>query len=412
MNGATGVMRSTRRSLGALAGALLMVALAALGATAQSLTGIRGLGYPMQPTDARSEVLGGLGVGLKGMTPPLTNPAAAAGIGRRGVLVAVQATERDIQLGEASEASGATRFPVIQVIYPVRGVVLTAGYGGYLDQSWGVVRTGETTVGGAPLSYNDRIRSTGGIGQFQVGVAVPISARFAVGGAIGAHTGTQRVDLLRLFDTTAVATLDPFSDEFEYRYVGPLAQVGARLDLGDLARIGASVTWSGSLEADSAAGRVSTREFDLPLQVAAGASAYLGPSLLAAFSARWSGWSATDVPAGALPLVAGSGPGRDTWELGGGLEWDDPTSRSARSFPIRVGVQYRQLPFYLADEAPTEWFAGAGIGMRIGSDPTNPLALLDLTVQRGARTAAGDDTIGDLDESVWRFSLSLALFGS
>ena len=405
----TGFLRMARP---AVVAAVTALALTASSAAAQSLTGIRGLGYPIQPTDARTEVLGGLGLGLKGVVAPLTNPAAPAGIARRGVMVAVQATERDVRLGDASDASGATRFPLIQVIYPVGRVVLSVGYGAYLDQAWGVIRSGETVVDDTPLTYTDRIESTGGIGQLQAGVAVPIGQRLAIGAAVGAHTGSQRVELFRLFDTTSVAALDPYSDAFEWEYSGLMAQVGAQLDFGDLARLGASVTWAGSMDADSVAGRVVGRSFDLPLQVAGGASAFLSPGLLAAASVRWSGWSVTEVPENALPLVTGGSAGRDTWEVGGGIEWDASSDASLRSFPLRVGFQYRQLPFALVDEAPNEWLAGAGLGMRLGSDPANPLGLLDLTVQRGARTAPGDATIGDLDERVWRFTLSLSLFGT
>ncbi|NIP78897.1 MAG: hypothetical protein GWM90_06730 [Gemmatimonadetes bacterium] len=140
-------------------------------------------------------------------------------------------------------------------------------------------------------------------------------------------------------------------------------------------------------------------------------SAYLAPSLLAAVSARWSDWSGTDPRLGE-DLTGTSGASRDTWEIGGGLELDNPARRATRSFPIRVGFQYRQLPFTFVTEAPTEWLVGGGLGMRLGPDLMNPLARLDLTVQRGERTAAGDALTGDLSESMWRFVLTVALFGN
>jgi hypothetical protein len=391
---------------------LLAAGLLVTGADAQSLTSVRGLGYPLLPTDARTEILGGLGVGLKGFSSPLTNPAAAGGILRRGASVALSSSERTIELGESSSTSGGARFPLIQVLYPVGGAVVTLGYGGYLDQAWGIAREGETVLGSETAAYSESIESTGGIGQLQLGVAVPIGSRVAVGASLGAHTGSQRIVVRRQFDTTSVGVfLQPFAEELAWGYLGPTAQVGARWDLGDVMRIGASLTWSGTVTGDSTAGRARDRELELPLQAAGGASAYLAPGLLAAVSGRWSGWSAAS---GGIAPVPGSATmvARDTWELGGGLEWVNPDTRSVRRYPVRMGFQYRQLPFAFVNEAPTEWFAGAGVGMRMGADASNPLAVVDLTIQRGGRTAVGDATTGDLTERVWRFALSLSLFGN
>lgn len=392
--------------------AVLLGLLPAAPLAAQSVTSIRGLGYPILPTDARTEALGGLGLGLKGLSAPLTNPAAAARVTRRGAIVSVAAVEQDASMGETSDAYGATRFPLIHILYPVRGVVLTAGYGGYLDQSWGVVRDGEQGSGDFTISFRDFVRSTGGIGQLQVGAAVPVGERLAVGVAVGAHTGSQRLQLQRLFDTTSLGTLDPFSHTRSVRYFAPMAQVGMQWDPSAMLRLGASVTWAGTLSADSTSGPAVDAEYDLPLRVAAGASATLAPNLLGTVSGRWSGWSSVgDV--GALGLGSGVvSSGRDTWEVGGGLEWDNPAPRAVRTYPVRLGAQYRQLPFTFGREAPTEWFVGAGAGMRLGSSTENPLMRVDFTVQRGERTAPGDDLIEELTESAWRFSLALSVFGN
>lgn len=392
--------------------AALVVLLPAWPAAAQSVTSIRGLGYPILPTDARTEALGGLGIGLKGLSAPLTNPAAAAGVMRRGAVVSVAAVEQNASMGEASDGYGATRFPLIHILYPVRGVVLTAGYGGYLDQSWAVVRDGEQVTGDHTIAFRDFARSTGGIGQFQVGAAAPVGSRLAVGAAVGVHTGSQRLEFQRLFDTTSLGNLDPFSQVRSVRYSAPMAQLGLRWDPISALRLGASVTWAGTLSADSTSGPARDAEYDLPLQVAAGASATLAPSLLATVSGRWSGWSSVGEVGGLGPGSGVVSTGQDTWEVGGGLEWDNPAPRAIRSYPVRLGAQYRQLPFTFGSEAPTEWFVGAGAGMRLGSSAENPLLRVDLTVQRGERTAPGDELVAELTESAWRFSLALSVFGN
>ena len=400
------VARRTGRVL--LMGAL--AAIIAVPAAAQSLTSVRGLGYPLLPVDARTEVLGGLGIGLKGLSVPLINPAAAASIGRRGAVVSLAVAEQNASLGERSDASGATRFPLIRLVVPTRRVVFTAGYGGYLDQSWGLTRSGQGTASGNPVDFTDRVTSDGGIGQFQIGAAVPLGNRVAVGAAVGAYTGAQQVQFQRRFDPESTVPLQPFSETWEWQYTAPLAQLGVRWDPLDMLRIGASVTWAGTLTGDSAGGPARDVEYQLPMQVAGGVSGYLSPTLLATVSARWSGWSTVEDVASVAPggVTATS---RDTWEVGGGLEWDDPESRALRSFPLRIGGQYRQLPFTFVGDAPTEWFAGAGVGMRMG-DVDNPLARLDLAVQRGERSGLGNAEIGDFSESAWRVSFTVSVFGT
>ncbi|MBR9990116.1 MAG: hypothetical protein KFH98_10190 [Gemmatimonadetes bacterium] len=375
---------------------------------AQSLTSTRGPGYPVIATDARSMVLGGLGIGLQGFAAPLVNPASVSHTRRRGAVVALEAVDRNVRLGDAEDDVGTTRFPLIRVVFPVRGAVLTAGYGGYLDQSWGLMREGEQLVGDETVGFVDQMRSEGGVGQFQAGAAVPIGPRVGVGASVGLNMGSQRVRYTRFFDTA----LDSYTEALSWRYSGPTAQLGVRWAPMDIVHLGASVTWAGTLEGEPTDGRAEARELDLPLQLAAGASGFLVPGLLAAVSGRWSGWSGTDASAVGLPGAPDGAASRDTWEVGGGLEWAPARPTARRTFPLRVGFQYRQLPFPFVDDAPTEWFAGAGAGIRVGADPVNPFALVDVGVQRGARTASGGGALGDLTERLWRIAISISLFGN
>jgi hypothetical protein len=401
-----------QRAFAASALALVITVGFGVEASAQSLTSTRGPGYPVLPTDARTAIMGGIGVGLHGLVSPLSNPAAHARAVRRGAVVSLEAVERNVRLGEDEDEIGTTRFPLIAVVFPVRHAVLTAGYAGYLDQSWGLLREGEQPLGETTVGFTDLMRSEGGVGQFQVGAAVPVGAHFGVGAAVGLHMGSQRVEYIRRFDTLVEGALDPYSEAMSWRYSGPMAQVGVQWDPADIVRVGATVTWAGTLVGEPTEGRAVRRELELPLQVAGGASGVLVPGLLAAFSARWSGWGGTDHEAIGLPGASGGAESRDTWELGGGLEWAPVRAGARRTYPLRAGFQYRQLPFPFAAEPPTEWFAGGGIGLRVGADPRNPLAALDLAVQRGTRTAAGDAVTGDLTERMWRFGLSLSLYGN
>lgn len=390
---------------------LCLMAGLAMPATAQSLSSIRGLGYPVLPADARAQALGGLGIGLKGIALPMVNPAAPAGLGRRGASVSVAAVEQEATLGGASDNIGATRFPILQILYPFRGVVMSVGYGAYLDQGWAVVREGEQGAGDDLIAYRDFIGSTGGIGQLQLGAAVPVTPTLSLGASIGALTGNQRVQFQRVFDEASGPPLQAFVESRSTRYSGPMAQLGVRWDPLEMVRVAGSVTWAGTLTADSVTGPSVSREYELPLQAAAGASVLLAPGLLAALSGRWSGWSSVGEVTGLAPGLGASSVGQDTWEVGGGLEWESVSPRAARTFPVRLGGQYRQLPFTFGDGAPSEWFVGAGAGMRVGS-PENPLASVDLTAQRGERTALGGEGGDDLTETAWRFTLTLSVFGN
>jgi hypothetical protein len=377
---------------------------------AQSLTSVRGPGYPVAPVDARTAILGGLGIGLQGLSGSLLNPAAVSHATRRGAIISLETVDRTVEFGGGTDAVGSTRFPLIQVVFPAGPVVLTAGYGGYLDQGWGLAREGEQLIGQETVAVTDVMRSEGGVGQFQVGAAVPLGERLGVGASFGMHMGSQRVTYERRFDPEAIERLDPYTETMGWRYSGPVGRVGVRWEPIDILRLSAAMTWAGTLVGEPTEGRAERREVDLPLQLSAGASGYLVPGLLAAVSGQWSGWSVTDPGAMGLATDLPDAPARDTWELGGGLEWAAQRPTATRHYPVRVGFQYRQLPFPFLGEAPSEWYAGAGAGLRVGLNPRNPLASVDLSVQRGMRTAPG--AAGDLTESMWRIGLSVSLFGN
>src|SRR5690606_13561783 len=132
-----------------------------------------------------------------------------------------------------------------------------------------------------------------------------------------------------------------------WNYSAPLLSAGAWWEPVPIARIGASVTWSGALRGDAEEGAARDLEVDLPLQVAAGASGQLAPGLLAVAGVRWAGWSSA---AGGFddPGIAA-----DTWEVGGGVEWTG-TNALGRPFPLRLGARYAKLPFRIQGATPGE----------------------------------------------------------
>ncbi len=388
-------------------------------ATAQSLFSTAGLGLPNQPLDARARLLGGGGVGLFGANASLVNPAEAAGFTTRGVSATFQPTSRSLDLEGGDGELGGTRFPLVTVVYPLTGrVVLQAGAGAFLDQSFGVEVTDSVVLSDGPAEVTDRLESDGGIAQVRVGVSFAISPQLVVGLAGGAYTGSLTRTVQRTFTDTA-GTLRPFREDARWSYGAPLISAGVRWDPVGRVRIGGALTFAGELDADGEDG-TPDRAFDMPLQVDVGASALLSANLLLAGSMRYADWSAVgaDFDPAESPTAAAPAAG-DEWQVGGGLEWGGLAS-GTRSFPLRLGFRVGKLPFRPVVRAentapaeadrPTEWSVGAGLSFRLTGQDAGPGALVDAGIERGRIAAEGAANLPDLAESYWRFTLSLGVF--
>jgi hypothetical protein len=390
-------------------GAMALVFLIAEPVSAQSLFSTRGLGVPAPAVDARAAALGGIGVGLIGFHTSLINPAEIAGVTRRGVSAALQPVSSTARIDGEEDGTSGTRFPLMRILYPVgeRGVFSVA-YGSYLEQSWAVESESVMMVDGREVNVTDVRRSTGGIAQLRVGGAYSVSRTFAVGVAAGLLTGNvERVALRRfsgdsLTDFQTSAALGDFEERLRWNYLAPMGAVGIRWDLAGRFRIGASAMVAGELEANGRQGGAEDRTYGAPMELAAGASARLSPLVLANAGAVWS----------RMPDTEGETVSRETIRVGAGLEYQGVRS-GMRTYPVRIGARWSQLPYHMTDEtAPTEWAAGFGLGFRLG-DPANPAAVADIGVERGARNGLAGGTLQDgLREQHWRFTFSLSLFGN
>ncbi|HUF12732.1 MAG TPA: hypothetical protein VMN78_06520 [Longimicrobiales bacterium] len=363
-------------------------------ARAQSLFGSRGLGIVVSPADGRTAALGGLGIALSGPAAALLNPADAAEVARRGVVVSMQPSVTEIETAGGTADVSATRFPLVQLHLPFgRRTVLSAGYGAFLDQNWGVTRRTIERFGSDSVTAVDRITSRGGIAQGRVGVAYDVSESFTVGGAIGFLTGSSSRVARRDFEDDGIG-LAPFESEVETAYTAPLASVGVRWRAGSMVRVGGALTWIGELSSD--AGDNET-DVSMPLQAVGGASVQLLDDLLLAASARWTGWSATDD----LNVTA-----EDVIEVGGGIEWTGIRA-NRRVFPVRLGARRGAQPFSFGAEAPVERAISFGLGARLAGSEESPAALVDFAIERGSR---GDFEENELAERFWRATVSVSLF--
>jgi opacity protein-like surface antigen len=376
-------------------------------AHAQSLFGTQGLGAPLAGLDARARGLGVNGVGLIGLSTSLVNPADQAGIFRRGVSASFQPWSGTASVNGESGDIGGTRFPVLQIFYPAGRFTLTAGYSGMLDQSWAIIAEGEEVLGDETVPIVDVIRSNGGLSEIKVGAGYYMNERISLGLSVGMHTGNVQRSITRQYPDSSL--LLPFSTTQSWKYSGPTATIGARWDPIRQVRVGASISWSGTLEAEPDSLSSGTHEYDMPVRLNAGASAQLTPRLLLTASgsvANWSGGSYT-APGTTEATVADR-----TVDVGAGLEWSELRS-GERVFPLRLGVRRTQLPFHTEGEtAANELTLSGGLGLQLAADDFGPLAVADIGVERGTREGWESTANPDgLSEKFWRFTVSISLFG-
>ena len=386
------------RRLLLLTGVAAALALQPSLASAQSLFASRGLGIVVAPTDARGAALGGLGLALPGPSSALINPADAGDANRRGVIIAIQPSTTELETEAGSDAVSATRFPLVQLLLPIGNrTVVTAGYGSFLDQNWGVTSNTLTPLGDDTVTAIDRVTSTGGIAQGRAGVAYELTDDVTLGAAVGLLTGSTTRTAIRGFVDDDIG-LSPFSTETKTTYSAPLAAFGARAALGSSVLVSAGVTWIGDMNATEGSGDDETEtDISMPLQVAGGVSARLLDDLLVVAATRWTGWSASEVEGATSD---------DVMEIGGGVEWSGITS-ARRTFPVRLGARWGGQPFSFGDEAPSESAYSFGLGARLAGSEEIPAALVDFAIERGSRGDVADNGIG---ETFWRATVSVSLF--
>ncbi|HYW07468.1 MAG TPA: hypothetical protein VE913_10955 [Longimicrobium sp.] len=372
------------------------VAAFAAAAPAQSVLAARGLGYPLEPVDARARALGGVGLGLPGATLSLVNPANPVGLPAPGVAVTFQPDQFDATAGSNVTSGSTARFPLIHVAFPIRAGQFTGSlaYGAFLDQNWRVSRVDSLALTTGKTPVRDDFVSDGGVARFRVGLGYRVSERLALGGALDAYTGAVRDS-----STRAIGGFLGALSSTAITYTGTSFSAGARWTPLDALTVAASVGSGGTLHADADDELVRDRDYNLPVTVDAGASARITANTLLAVSGRWAGWSAADED-----LVA-SGGARDVMSASAGLEFEG-FSLLRQTLPVRLGARVTQLPFrWIGDDAefPEERAISAGLGARLGRGA----AQIDATVERGSR---GGGSTG-FDEPFWRLAFSLSVLG-
>jgi hypothetical protein len=372
--------------------ALLAAALSAP-AHAQSILASRGLGYTLEPIDARSLGMGG-GGGAPGVRFSLINPSASAGIQAPAASVTFQNDWYDATAPGTRVNGGTARFPLIALAFPITPRwSASLAYGSFLDQNWGATVSDSMDLSTGRVAVADRYVSEGAVARARAGVAFATSAKLAVGVAAELYTGALRDTLVR-----QVGDLTPVFFAETFRYSGAGISAGVRWNPLEALNLSASIAKGGNLTASSEDSASTQRKsYPLPLTVDAGGMARIARQTELAASVHWAGWS------DANDALAARGGARDALTISGGVEYGGLVLLQA-PVPVRLGARVAELPFrWQTDAFATERAVTGGWGLRLA----HGTAQLDFGVERGWR-GGGD---AGFDEPYWRGSASISILG-
>ena len=368
--------------------------------SAQSLLSAGGLGIPVDPLDARARALGGVAIGLTGGQLLPSDPVSAADLLVPSVAITLANAWVDVDEGGAASTASGARFPALGVSYPVKSWgVATLTYGSVLDQRWQTNREQTLVLSDSRAKVTDRFTSDGGIAALRLGFATRIAPSLAVGGSIGRYTGDLTRNLTRTFDSVDVSLdVTPTQAGGFWNYSGVTGTVGATVDVAQVLRVAANLTWSGDVQAEpSEDTQGAGATFDFPMELRVGASGALTPGMVASIGVVRADWSGAGEP------LRGSA-GRSALTVGGGIEWTRASIAGRRS-PFQVGYRRSTLPFTFDSEEAVETAFTAGMGIDFVRTENATLAGMGIALERGSRDA------GSLSERFWRASLTLRVAG-
>ena len=352
-----------------------------------------GLGRPIEPVDARSRGMGGVGIALHGGNFSAINPASLTRVRALGVWVTIMPTSRSL------DGDGITNGEEQTVMFPLGRISLissetwtvAASFNSFLDQNGGVQFIDTLDLSSGQAAFEETRVSDGGVSRFGLEVARSLSEEWRVGIAAQFYRGGTVLSVDRAF--TAATDFLPYRSVAAIDYSGYGFAAGAEWQPIPEMILGLTGSWSLGLDVknDTTGAEI---DIDLPITLGAGGSWQLTPSLVAALGFEWAGWSAAndELATGAV----------DSWRLGGGLEVQ--FGRSPDLFG-RVGGRLARLPFELRGSAPSERALDLGLGLRFAGGR----ASVDAALEFGSR---GDRQENGISESFTRLAIGLAVFSN
>jgi hypothetical protein len=330
------------------------------------------------------------------------------GWGGAGLFVQYEPEFRSVSGPGGQDRTTTSRFPLIAGSLPVRerfavGISLST----LLDRTFETRSTRQTVIGvdpvAVPVVVSERDRSEGAINDVRFAASFAASTKLRAGIGLHALTGENRRTLVNSFapaegaaDTAEIA---PVQQQRVLSYTGNAISAGFEWRPGRSIALAASGRMGSDLTVRVGDSTLSTAR--VPARVGAGLrfDGITGASIAARVD--WQEWSAMSGLSDGVPV-------RDALEYGIGADVVGPRL-GTNALSMRAGARVRDLPFGVRRPGETDGvdtfdvrevaFSG-GVGILLAANR----AMLDLGVQRAARSAQGAD---DLDESAWTVSVGL-----
>ncbi len=357
-----------------LAALAAVIALAAPAAAQDSVFGIRGLGYWDRSGSARTAGMGGALAALDAESP--VNPAAIGSWDATAGWAVGMASDRTFNPGTGSASLSSTRFPLLGVAGTVsRQLRVALTVSDYLDRNWSVSQPGVDTIApGDTVVTSDQTESLGGVSDLGLAFAYRLTG-VTVGLGLHALTGATRLSVTRQFPND--------SSYHTFNQQGTTDFSGVGLSLGAIAGplpnllVGASLRVNGALKATTVDTVAHVR---MPVELNFGAEYGLVPGVVVAASLGYATWSR----ASADLVAAGQQGARNVWSLGVGAEVA-ALHMGGQPLPLRLGYEWRQLPFPIGGGTLTESAFTGGLGLT----GAGGRATVDAAVQVGRRGVSG-----------------------
>ncbi|MBW8772222.1 MAG: hypothetical protein JF590_02850, partial [Gemmatimonadetes bacterium] len=220
---------------------LALLAFPAVLPAQSSQFGIRGLGYPNMPYSSRARAMGG----ASGLFDPESglNPASIAYLTEMTAGFSLLDDRRAVESPAGTGNVRSMRFPLFSIASPIRKLPLVIGVGvsTFLARDFSTAFTDTIDIRGVPTETVDTLSSVGGISDLHATAVWRVDARTAVGGAIHAFSGVERITRVRYFQDTGYVSIQESSE---------VSADGVGLDLGFIKRLSAHLSVAGVIRSD------------------------------------------------------------------------------------------------------------------------------------------------------------------
>lgn len=355
--------------------ASLAMVLLASRADAQGALSTQGLGYPTGQMSARAEGTGGAVADFDPLS--LVSPASIAGAGTSALFFQYSPEFRSVTAGSGKASTTTARFPLVAGILPMgQDWTVSLSSSTFLDRSSETSLVRRHLVGADSVDETERNKVLGAIDDLRLALGWAGSQKFHVG--VGAHifSGSNRITLQQIFpDSSGMFTST--SQAGRISYAGFAASLGMEFHPSRVVGFAISGRKGGDLRAE--AGDTAIGSARLPDHYSASMS--FDGITGATISAR----VAHDTWSSLNSLASSNIQGFDAWDYSVGAEATGPRVMQ-RIITVRAGARSRTLPFGFNGQKVSETSFMAGLGVPLARDRAG----LDFTLQRAARSAAGD----------------------